>query len=85
MQIKVPPQLAEVLKAYTKEVIRRQPEDVVDFSAHYFASLATLAPPPTEVDLPSVSQISAVFKGLAASASIRTCDVRRQGSSLFLT
>ena len=27
-QIRVPPDLADILKAYTKEVIRRQPEDL---------------------------------------------------------
>ena len=32
-QIKVPPSLGEVLKAYTKEVIRVQPEDLIAFSA----------------------------------------------------
>ena len=33
LQIVVPLQLADVLKAYTKEIIRRQPEDLLDFSA----------------------------------------------------
>ncbi len=33
LQIKVPPNLGEVLKAYTKEVIRVQPEDLIAFSA----------------------------------------------------
>ena len=32
-QIKVPPNLADVLKAYTKEVIRQQPADILQFSA----------------------------------------------------
>jgi len=33
VQIKVPPNLADVLKAYTKEVIRQQPADILEFSA----------------------------------------------------
>lgn len=32
-QIAIPTDLADILKAYTKEVIRRQPENLVDFSA----------------------------------------------------
>lgn len=32
-QIVVPVDLADVLKAFTKEVIRRQPQDLVDFGA----------------------------------------------------
>lgn len=33
LQIKVPPNLADVLKAFTKEVIRQQPADILEFSA----------------------------------------------------
>lgn len=33
LQIVVPADLADVLKAYTKEVIRRQPENLIEFSA----------------------------------------------------
>eukprot|EP00983_Pelagomonas_calceolata_P081120 1155435-Pelagomonas_calceolata.AAC.1 len=32
-QIVVPADLADILKAYTKEVIRRQPENLIEFSA----------------------------------------------------
>ena len=32
-QIVIPIDLGDILKAYTKEVIRRQPGDLVDFSA----------------------------------------------------
>ena len=34
-QIYILPELADILKAYTKEVIRRQPEDLLQFSAMY--------------------------------------------------
>lgn len=33
LQIVVPVDLADILRAFTKEVIRRQPEDLVEFSA----------------------------------------------------
>ena len=32
-QIVVPVDLADVLKAFTKEIIRRQPENIVEFAA----------------------------------------------------
>lgn len=35
LQIVVPPDLADILKAYTKEIIRRQPGDIIEFSAKY--------------------------------------------------
>jgi len=35
-QIEVPPELPGLLKAYTKEVIRYNPTDLVAFSAEYF-------------------------------------------------
>ena len=31
--------LGEILKAYAKEVIRQQPENIFEFSARYFAQL----------------------------------------------
>jgi hypothetical protein len=33
LQIVVPPDLADVLKAYTKDVIRNQPTDLIAYSA----------------------------------------------------
>jgi hypothetical protein len=40
-QIEVPEALPAILKAYTKEVIRFGPKDIVAFSRDYFASLAS--------------------------------------------
>lgn len=34
-QIEVPPQLPEILKNYSKAVIRNNPTDIVDFSRKY--------------------------------------------------
>lgn len=77
MQICVPPELSEVLKAYTKEVIRRQPEDLVEFSAYYFANLADIIPETCEVVPPTVPQVSALFRALSSANMVRACDVRR--------
>lgn len=38
-QISVPEELPRILKNYSKEVIRNNPEDIVAFSAKYFEQL----------------------------------------------
>lgn len=61
-QIMVPPDLADILKAYTKEVIRRQPDDLLEFSAHYFGNLANISrSAAAEVAPPSVDQLQLIF------------------------
>lgn len=40
-QLVVPPELPPIIKAYTKEIIRYQPKDIVAFSRDYFAALAS--------------------------------------------
>eukprot|EP00695_Tsukubamonas_globosa_P000792 TRINITY_DN170_c0_g1_i2.p1 TRINITY_DN170_c0_g1~~TRINITY_DN170_c0_g1_i2.p1 ORF type:complete len:72 (+),score=14.35 TRINITY_DN170_c0_g1_i2:78-293(+) len=52
-QIKIPPELASVLKEYTKNVIRSKPtaENLHKWSANYFAKLAGLPEPFPEVDV----------------------------------
>ncbi|DBB15137.1 hypothetical protein WJX82_009344 [Trebouxia sp. C0006] len=66
-QIKVPPNLADVLKAYTKEVIRQQPADILEFSAKYFAHLATASDMSSDFIPPTVSQIRQVNVQLRAN------------------
>eukprot|EP01041_Mallomonas_annulata_P000325 gene325-587_t len=39
-QIEVHPELAQLLKEYTKEVIRTNPEDLLSFSVDYFKKKA---------------------------------------------
>ncbi|KAJ1549916.1 Ropporin-1-like protein, partial [Cladochytrium tenue] len=39
-QIRVPPELPDILKNYTKHVIRSQPDDLLAASAEYFGKLA---------------------------------------------
>lgn len=45
-QIVVPVDLADILKAYTKEVIRRQPDNLVEFSAKCVRGPISCTPPP---------------------------------------
>jgi hypothetical protein len=74
LQIRVPPQLDDVLKAYTKEVIRRKPEDLIEFSAFYFANLVNIVPETSVVVQPTVQQIEKLYRDLS-NASDSKCDV----------
>jgi len=38
-QIEVPTELPDILKNYSKSVIRANPEDIIDFSRKYFEDL----------------------------------------------
>lgn len=38
-QIKIPPDLADVLKQFTKAAIRTQPADILQWSAEYVTSI----------------------------------------------
>ena len=40
-QIVIPSDLGDILKAYSKEVIRNEPENIYEFSAQYFAQFVT--------------------------------------------
>eukprot|EP00758_Cryptobia_borreli_P004129 Tbor_TRINITY_DN4202_c0_g1::TRINITY_DN4202_c0_g1_i1::g.23894::m.23894 len=42
---RLPPNFATVLKEYTREVLRYQPEDILDWSAKYFKKLAIATDP----------------------------------------
>ena len=42
-QIRVPEQLPDILKQWTKEVIRQNPRDINEFSARYVARVTVLA------------------------------------------
>ena len=42
-QIVIPPSLPGILKEWTKEVIRKNPDDVIEFSAAYFKTKAAEA------------------------------------------
>jgi len=45
-QVNIPTDLPDILKAFTKAVIRTQPEDLLQFSAEYFTALSKNEPPP---------------------------------------
>jgi hypothetical protein len=74
-QISVPPDLADILKAYTKEVVRRQPEDMYEFSAIYFANLANVSGPAEDTVPPTVAQLKEVYSAVKGKVSIALDEV----------
>ncbi len=75
-QIQVPPELAGILKAYTKEVVRRQPSDVYEFSAIYFRNLASVSKSTTESFVPpSVTQLKEVYGACKSKPEMTLADV----------
>ncbi|GFH19557.1 RIIa domain-containing protein, partial [Haematococcus lacustris] len=69
-QIVVSPDLADVLKAYTKEVIRRQPQNLIEFSAKYFQNLANVAASVQEAPAPSKEQLQMFLKRAGDTAVV---------------
>ncbi|KAG1665780.1 hypothetical protein FOA52_002875 [Chlamydomonas sp. UWO 241] len=69
-QIVVPVDLADVLKAFTKEVIRRQPDDLVEFGAKYFANLADVASSAEEAPVPTREQLAHVLSRAGGAISL---------------
>ncbi|XP_030637707.1 ropporin-1-like [Chanos chanos] len=45
-QIRIPPELPEILKQFTKDAIRTQPEDLIEWAALYFNALVQGQPLP---------------------------------------
>ncbi|GBG83845.1 hypothetical protein CBR_g37644 [Chara braunii] len=74
-QIRIPPDLADILKAYAKEVIRNEPANILEFSAHYFAQLASV----TEVALaflpPTLEQVRNVWTQMQNTEMITKDDM----------
>ncbi|MEE6511585.1 hypothetical protein FKM82_018205, partial [Ascaphus truei] len=57
-QIDIPPELPDILKQFTKAAIRTQPDDVLQWSAAYFASLSSgdILPVKDRVEMPVATQ-----------------------------
>ncbi|XP_050176103.1 ropporin-1-like protein [Myiozetetes cayanensis] len=54
-QIKIPPELPDILKQFTKAAIRTQPRDVLQWAAAYFSALSKGEPLPVKerIEMPS--------------------------------
>jgi hypothetical protein len=67
-QINIPDNLGEILKAYAKEVIRQQPDNLYEFSARYFAQVCPAPPRASALPRPAPvhSQLGAAHRPSAA-------------------
>ncbi|KAG2433423.1 hypothetical protein HXX76_008481 [Chlamydomonas incerta] len=75
-QIVIPHNLADILKAYTKEVIRRQPTDIIAFSAKYFTNLANVASGVSNSSAPAKEQLRQVYtRGGSGGATLTESQV----------
>ncbi|XP_027499898.1 ropporin-1-like protein isoform X1 [Chiroxiphia lanceolata] len=56
-QIKIPPELPDILKQFTKAAIRTQPRDVLQWAAAYFSALSKGEPLPVKerIEIPSAT------------------------------
>jgi hypothetical protein len=59
-QIKIPPELPEILKNYAKYVIKKHPTDIISTSLEYFTNLSSQAVQSIELRL-SNSQLEAFY------------------------
>ena len=57
-QIVIPPDLGDILKAYAKEVIRNEPEDIFHFSAQYVHMICYTRVPAADTNFVLLSDIS---------------------------
>ena len=65
-QIQIPPQLPNILKAYTKGAIRTQPRDLLQWSGAYFRAMANGETPPVKdrLEYPVIEAPSGLSRGL---------------------
>ncbi|CUG36939.1 Hypothetical protein, putative [Bodo saltans] len=81
----LPPNFAQVLKEYTREVLREQPSDVLAWSAQYFKKLALetdpllAQQPPPEHYAPSVENPELEVMSMKISKVFATMDDRNTG------
>lgn len=74
-QIRVPPALPDILKAYTKAAIRTQPRDLLRWSSAYFGALATGQEPPAKqrLETKSLSRNLDLLPYLSSALTTTSC------------
>ena len=72
-----------MLKSYTKEVVRRQPHDLYEFSAKYFAELAAVARTAVDIKALTVDQIKVAFEGSEGVGTLSDLKAKCAGAGIM--
>ncbi|KAI5070247.1 hypothetical protein GOP47_0014590 [Adiantum capillus-veneris] len=74
-QIQVPLGLPDLLKKFTKEVLRRQPASLEEFAAQYFQQLLKKSKDNKNIQPPSVHQLQGVWIELKGKDSLKQAEI----------
>uniref|UniRef100_A0A8V0X0Y4 Ropporin-1-like protein n=1 Tax=Gallus gallus TaxID=9031 RepID=A0A8V0X0Y4_CHICK len=95
-QIKIPPELPDIMKQFTKAAIRTQPRDVLQWSAAYFTALSKgeLLPVKERIETPSAKQkmdagltpglLKVLHKQLSAKGTVSVAELKKKWKDLCL-
>ncbi|XP_062425787.1 ropporin-1-like protein [Rhea pennata] len=95
-QIKIPPELPDILKQFTKAAIRTQPRDVLQWAAGYFSALSKGEPLPVKerIEMPVATQktdtgltlglLKILHKQLAPKALVNVAELKEKWKQLCL-
>ncbi|KAM8810955.1 ropporin-1-like protein [Eudromia elegans] len=95
-QIKIPPELPDILKQFTKAAIRTQPRDVLQWAAGYFSALSKGEPLPVKerIEMPVATQkidtgltlglLKVLHKQLAPKALVTIAELKEKWKRLCL-
>ncbi|NXL90694.1 ROP1L protein, partial [Alectura lathami] len=95
-QIKIPPELPDILKQFTKAAIRTQPCDVLQWSAAYFTALSRGEPLPVKerIEMPAAKQeadsgltlgfLKVLHKQLSAKGMVSVAELKEKWKDLCL-
>lgn len=95
-QIKIPPELPDILKQFTKAAIRTQPYDVLQWAAAYFSALSKGEPLPVkerlEMSLPTEKRdagltpglLKVLHKQLSSKGTVSVAELREKWKHLGL-
>uniref|UniRef100_A0A8C6ZRF6 Ropporin-1-like protein n=1 Tax=Nothoprocta perdicaria TaxID=30464 RepID=A0A8C6ZRF6_NOTPE len=95
-QIKIPPELPDILKQFTKAAIRTQPRDVLQWAAGYFSALSKGEPLPVKerIEMPVATQktdtgltlglLKVLHKQLAPKVLVNIAELKEKWKRLCL-
>ncbi|XP_031973887.1 ropporin-1-like protein [Corvus moneduloides] len=95
-QIKIPPELPDILKQFTKAAIRTQPYDVLQWAAAYFSALSKGEPLPVKerMEMPLATEktdagltpglLKVLHKQLSSKGMVTIADLRERWKHLGL-